>query len=214
MLQGIMQIHFSREKAYLSPSSISKWWFGLIVHLKIACSVRLPEEEQIALGLPKWDQCACQIIQLCKAVLSWLFFEGDNSSLSVAIFILGFHHPKQCCNDGFFGSLARKMYNNGLNFDKKVPENENHKVQKHMGSSGSKFWSGLHCNVFLALKRLLIRLCGLVQMWRYEGVKTLAHYLKRKDCIEQLAADLEVPYDCAVPTVMKQIFECLGVRVF
>ena len=55
------------------------------------------------------------------------------------------------------------------------------------------------------------KLVGL-QMWEYEGSRTLAHYLRKKDCVEHLAADLDVPYESAVPIVMKQIFECLAVR--
>lgn len=50
-----------------------------------------------------------------------------------------------------------------------------------------------------------------LQLWRFEGGKTLAHYLRRRDCIQQLAQDLGVSERAAVPTVMKQIFEGLAV---
>jgi hypothetical protein len=48
-------------------------------------------------------------------------------------------------------------------------------------------------------------------VWSYEGDKTLAYYLKRRDCERVLAADLGVEESQAVPTAMKQIFECLTV---
>ena len=49
------------------------------------------------------------------------------------------------------------------------------------------------------------------QVWRYEGSRTLAHYLKRRYCIPALARDLRVP-EAAVPaTVMKHVFESLTV---
>jgi hypothetical protein len=51
-----------------------------------------------------------------------------------------------------------------------------------------------------------------VQVWRYEGSKTLAYYLKRRDCIRALAKDLAVPEEAVPATVMKYIFECLTVR--
>ena len=51
-----------------------------------------------------------------------------------------------------------------------------------------------------------------VQVWRYEGSKTLAYYLKRRDCIRALAKDLAVPEEAVPATVMKHIFECLTVR--
>lgn len=50
---------------------------------------------------------------------------------------------------------------------------------------------------------------GLWLMWKYEGDRTLAYYLRRRDCIAALAADLEISEDQVVPTVMQQIFECL-----
>jgi hypothetical protein len=49
------------------------------------------------------------------------------------------------------------------------------------------------------------------QIWRYEGSKTLSYYLKRRDCLSTIAADMEIPEDAVVPTVMKQIFENLQV---
>ena len=48
-------------------------------------------------------------------------------------------------------------------------------------------------------------------MWGYQGDKTLAYYLKRRDCARALADDLGVDEAAAVPTAMKQIFECLSV---
>ena len=53
-----------------------------------------------------------------------------------------------------------------------------------------------------------------VQVWRYEGSKTLAYYLKRRDCIRALAKDLAVPEEAVPATVMKHIFECLTVGLF
>jgi serine/threonine protein kinase len=37
----------------------------------------------------------------------------------------------------------------------------------------------------------------------------LAYYLRRRDCIAALAADLEIEEDEVIPTVMTQLFECL-----
>ncbi len=53
---------------------------------------------------------------------------------------------------------------------------------------------------------------GLWLVWEYEGDKTLAYYLKRRDMERALAEDLGVEEAAAVPTVMKQIFKCLVVR--
>ena len=51
---------------------------------------------------------------------------------------------------------------------------------------------------------------GLWLVWKYEGDRTLAYYLRRRDCIEALAKDLGLDDEKdVVPTVMKQIFECL-----
>lgn len=50
-----------------------------------------------------------------------------------------------------------------------------------------------------------------VQVWRYEGSKTLAYYLKRRDCIRALAKDLAVPEEAVPATIMKHILECLTV---
>jgi hypothetical protein len=49
------------------------------------------------------------------------------------------------------------------------------------------------------------------QVWRYEGHKTLAYYLRRRDCIQALAEDLGVDEGAVVPTVMKHVFEGLSV---
>ena len=52
---------------------------------------------------------------------------------------------------------------------------------------------------------------GLWLVWDYEGDKTLAYYLRRRDCITALAADLGgIPEETVVPTVMAQLFECLS----
>jgi hypothetical protein len=51
------------------------------------------------------------------------------------------------------------------------------------------------------------------QVWRWEGNHTLAHFLRRRDCIPALARSLRVP-EAAVPaTVMKHILESLMVRL-
>lgn len=51
---------------------------------------------------------------------------------------------------------------------------------------------------------------GLWLVWKYEGDRTLAYYLKRRDCIDALAKDMGLNDEKdVVPTVMKQIFECL-----
>lgn len=49
------------------------------------------------------------------------------------------------------------------------------------------------------------------QVWRFEGSKTLAYYLKRRDCIRALSQDLGVPEQAVPATVMKHILECLTV---
>lgn len=50
---------------------------------------------------------------------------------------------------------------------------------------------------------------GLWLIWEYEGDKTLAYYLRRRDCLSALAADLGVAEADAIPTVMAQIFQSL-----
>ena len=52
-----------------------------------------------------------------------------------------------------------------------------------------------------------------MQVWKYEGCRTLSYYLKRRDCLQALARDLAVPEKAVVATVMKQIFECLTVSI-
>ena len=47
-------------------------------------------------------------------------------------------------------------------------------------------------------------------MWRYEGDRTLAYYLRRRDCLAALASDLGVPEEGALQTAMAQIFSCLA----
>ena len=51
----------------------------------------------------------------------------------------------------------------------------------------------------------------LLQMWRYEGQKTLAYYLRRRDCIAALAEDLGVDQAAVVATVMKQVLGNIAV---
>ena len=53
----------------------------------------------------------------------------------------------------------------------------------------------------------------LLQMWRYQGHKTLAHYLKRRDCLTALSEDLGVNQSAVVATVMKQLLENIAVRI-
>ena len=51
-----------------------------------------------------------------------------------------------------------------------------------------------------------------LQMWRYQGSKTLSYYLRRRDCIAALAEDLGVEQEAVVPTVFKQVLESVAVR--
>lgn len=51
---------------------------------------------------------------------------------------------------------------------------------------------------------------GVWLMWRYQGHRTLANYLKRRDCITALSEDLGVDKSAAVATVMKQLFESIA----
>ncbi len=50
------------------------------------------------------------------------------------------------------------------------------------------------------------------QVWRYEGARTLAAYLRRRDCVPALARDLGVPADAAAATVLRHILESLAAR--
>ena len=50
-----------------------------------------------------------------------------------------------------------------------------------------------------------------LQMWRYEGSRTLAYYLKRRDTLRALAQDMDVPEDAVAGVVLKQIMEGLVV---
>lgn len=52
----------------------------------------------------------------------------------------------------------------------------------------------------------------LSQMWRYEGSRTLAHYLRRRDALRALAADMDVPVEAVPAVVMKQLLQGLTVR--
>jgi len=60
-----------------------------------------------------------------------------------------------------------------------------------------------------ALHSLLSALRFFPQVWEYQGYKTLDSYLRQKDFMQRLSADLEVAEESVVPTVMKQIFEAL-----
>ncbi|KAG2490289.1 hypothetical protein HYH03_011241 [Edaphochlamys debaryana] len=51
---------------------------------------------------------------------------------------------------------------------------------------------------------------GLWLVWKYEGSKTLSHYLRRRDTTRALAEDLGVPEGAAVAVVMKHVFEGLA----
>ena len=48
-------------------------------------------------------------------------------------------------------------------------------------------------------------------MWRYEGSRTLAHYLRRRDCLRALAEDMDVPVEAVPAVVMKQLLQGLTV---
>ena len=48
-------------------------------------------------------------------------------------------------------------------------------------------------------------------MWRYQGHRTLSHYLKRRDCITALSEDLGVYKSAVVATVMKQLLANIAV---
>lgn len=44
-------------------------------------------------------------------------------------------------------------------------------------------------------------------LWRYEGLKTLRDYMRRKDCINALAIDLRVPEHVVIPTVISHLLQ-------
>ena len=48
-------------------------------------------------------------------------------------------------------------------------------------------------------------------MWRYQGHRTLAYYLKRRDCLTALSEELGVETSAVVATVMKQLLENIAV---
>ncbi|KAI8111017.1 hypothetical protein M9434_004590 [Picochlorum sp. BPE23] len=51
---------------------------------------------------------------------------------------------------------------------------------------------------------------GLWLVWSYEGSKTLAYYLRRRDCMKKLMEDMELSSEGeVVRAVMRQVFECL-----
>lgn len=51
---------------------------------------------------------------------------------------------------------------------------------------------------------------GLWLVWSYEGSKTLAYYLRRRDCMKKLMEDMELSSEGeVVRAVMRQLFECL-----
>ena len=84
---------------------------------------------------------------------------------------------------------------------------------KHDGRLLVKLPSFHHAATRYGHLRLHSRAHLLVQAWRFEGGRTLAHYLRRRDCIQRLAEDMDVPQDAVVPTVMRHIFEGLSVRL-
>lgn len=51
----------------------------------------------------------------------------------------------------------------------------------------------------------------ILQMWRYQGSRTLAYYLRRRDCIAALAEDLAIEQEAVVATVFKQVLESIAV---
>lgn len=51
-------------------------------------------------------------------------------------------------------------------------------------------------------------------LWRFQGLKTLAQYIRRKDCITALAADLQIAEDYVIHTVLKQVLDSIAVRPF
>lgn len=53
-----------------------------------------------------------------------------------------------------------------------------------------------------------------LQVWRYEGAKTLSAYLRRRDCVSALARDLGVPAEAVAATVLRHILEGLTVHTF
>ena len=46
-----------------------------------------------------------------------------------------------------------------------------------------------------------------MQLWRYQGLKTLGDYLRRRDCINALAIDMQVSEELAVPTVLMHLLD-------
>ncbi|KIY99127.1 putative Serine/threonine-protein kinase SNT7 [Monoraphidium neglectum] len=51
---------------------------------------------------------------------------------------------------------------------------------------------------------------GLWLVWRYEGINTLAYYLRRRDALQALARDLDVPEDLVIPVAMRQLLTSLA----
>lgn len=82
---------------------------------------------------------------------------------------------------------------------------------KHADPLQPEALQGAHgaCTILNRLARAQTAL----QVWKYEGCRTLSYYLKRRDCLQALAKDLEVPEQAVVATVIKQILECLTVRL-
>lgn len=60
--------------------------------------------------------------------------------------------------------------------------------------------------------RLYSALTCTMQLWRYQGLKTLGDYLRKRDCVKELAMDLQVPEHLAVPTVLKHLLDSIQVR--
>eukprot|EP00892_Ulva_mutabilis_P003427 jgi/Ulvmu1/1456/UM011_0186.1 len=47
-------------------------------------------------------------------------------------------------------------------------------------------------------------------LWRYQGLKTLRGYMRRKDCINALAVDLRVPEHIVIPTVISHLLQSVS----
>ncbi|KAL6749507.1 kinase-like domain-containing protein [Haematococcus lacustris] len=75
-----------------------------------------------------------------------------------------------------------------------------------------------HCAEFLgycevAAEEATSRLTsGLWLVWKYEGSRTLAYYLRRRDTLRALASDMEIPEEAVVATAIKQL--CEGLAAF
>jgi hypothetical protein len=46
-----------------------------------------------------------------------------------------------------------------------------------------------------------------LQLWRYQGLKTLGEYMRKRDCVNALAIDLGVSEELAIPTVLMHLLD-------